>query len=66
MADVSKHYLRPRTAAERFSVSVATINRALRSGELTRIKRGRCTLIDVAELDAWVRGDTPAAADSYV
>ena len=57
-------FLRPKAAAERVSLSVASINRALAKGELTRRKRGAATLIAVDELDAWARGDTPAAADS--
>ena len=64
LADKTALFLRPRPAAERLSLSVATINRALAKGELTRIKRGSATLVDVAELDAWARGDTPGAADS--
>lgn len=57
-------FTRPKAAAVRYSVSLATINRALAKGELTRIKRGSATLIEVAEADRWARGDTPAAADS--
>ena len=64
MADKTALFLRPRPAAERLSLSVATINRALAKGELTRIKRGSATLIAVDELDAWARGDAPAAADT--
>lgn len=64
MAENAKKYIRPKAAAERVSLSVATINRALAKGDLARIKRGAATLIDVAELDAWARGDTPAGAES--
>ena len=59
-------FILPKAAATRYSVSLATINRALARGELTRLKRGSATLIEVAEADAWARGDTPAAADSHV
>lgn len=40
-----------------YSISRNTICRALDSGELTRNKRGRAVLLEVAELDAWVRGE---------
>lgn len=66
MADQTTLFIRPKAAALRYSVSLATINRALARGELTRVKRGSATLIEVAEADAWARGDTPAAADSHV
>lgn len=56
--------IRVADAAERYSVSKATINRALRKGEIPRIKRGRCTLLPLEDADAWARGDMPTATDS--
>jgi hypothetical protein len=64
MADNTALFLRPKTAAERVSLSVASINRALARGELTRRKRGAATLIAVDELDAWARGESLAQDDS--
>ncbi|MDO5632202.1 MAG: hypothetical protein Q4G22_10230 [Paracoccus sp. (in: a-proteobacteria)] len=46
-------FIRINDAARRYSVSVSTINRAFANGELTRHKRGHCTLILLAEADAW-------------
>ena len=64
MAEKAPLLIRVADAAERYSVSRATINRALRKGEIPRIKRGRCTLLPLEEADAWARGDMPAPADS--
>jgi excisionase family DNA binding protein len=36
------------------NISVATINRALQDGRLTRLKAGRTTLIETADVDRWI------------
>lgn len=61
MAEKSPLFIRIADAVTRYSVSVSTINRALRNGELTRHKRGRCTLLELAEADAWARGEAQPA-----
>lgn len=64
MAEKAPLLIRIADAAERYSISRATINRALRNGEIPRIKRGRCTLLPLEDADAWARGDKPSATDS--
>ena len=50
-------YERISDLCDRGRVSPATVYRALKAGDLTRYKRGRATLIDAAEADAWLRGE---------
>lgn len=65
MAEKSPLLIRVADAAERYGVSRATINRALRNGDIPRIKRGRCTLLPLKDADAWAMGTTQARADSH-
>ncbi|MEZ5723902.1 MAG: helix-turn-helix domain-containing protein [Paracoccaceae bacterium] len=64
MASKNPLLIRVSDAAERYSVSRATINRALRDGKIPRIKRGRCTLMPLEDADAWALGTTSPDADS--
>lgn len=66
MTEKPRIFIRVKEASARYSLSPATINRAFRDGSLTRIKRGRATLIDLLEADQWARGDTPANSDSPI
>jgi excisionase family DNA binding protein len=49
-------FVRVVDATHRYSLSRSTIERAIAAGEITRHKRGRLTLLEVAELDAWITG----------
>lgn len=51
-------YIRIADAQKRYSLSRSTFNRALASGELTRIKRGGAVLLDLAEVEAWIVAGT--------
>ena len=56
-------FLRINDAVARYSLSRSTFNRALASGELTRIKRGSSVLLEREEVERWVRaGAEPANA----
>ena len=61
--DVFPTFLRINDAVARYSLSRSTFNRALASGELTRIKRGSSVLLEREEVERWVRaGAEPASA----
>ena len=56
-------FLRINDAVALYSLSRSTFNRALASGELTRIKRGSSVLLEREEVERWVRaGAEPASA----
>ena len=59
--DHAPRYERISDLCKRSGLSPATVYRALGSGDLTRYKRGRATLIDVAEVNDWLRGDIAPA-----
>lgn len=61
LSEATRRYERISDLCSRGSVSPATVYRALKAGDLTRYKRGRATLIDVAESDAWLRGEIASA-----
>lgn len=65
MAEKAPLLIRVADAAERYSVSRATINRALKDGRIQRIKRGRCTLMRLDDADAWALGTASANTDSH-
>ena len=48
-------FIRPREAVDRFGLSRSTFDRALTRGELTRHKKGSATLLELAEVEAWIR-----------
>lgn len=59
----SPAFIRINDAVQRYSLSRSTFNRALASGELTRIKRGSSVLLEREEVERWVRaGADPAIA----
>ena len=47
--------LRPRQAAARLGISVSTLERLTRAGEIPRIKLSNCVLYRIPTLDAWLR-----------
>lgn len=47
--------LRPRQAAARLGISVSTLERLTRAGEIPRIKLGNSVLYRVPALDAWLQ-----------
>lgn len=53
--DQRPHFIRMNDAVWRYSTSRSTLNRALAAGELTRFKRGSTVLLEVEELERWVR-----------
>ena len=62
-SDTTPAFLRINDAVRHFSLSRSTFNRALASGELTRIKRGSSVLLEREEVERWVRaGAEPASA----
>lgn len=58
---IAPRFVRIADAIIMYSLSRATFDRALAAGELTRHKRGSAVLLEVAELEAWVRGDRRVA-----
>lgn len=46
--------LRPRQAAKKLGVSVSTLERLTKAGEIPRVKRGNVVLYRVATLEAWL------------
>ncbi len=49
-----------RSAAERANVSVPTVKRAIKRGELRAYKLGRLVRIHIDDIDDWIRtGETP-------
>ena len=44
----------------RFSLSRSTFDSALAAGELTRVKRGRAVLLELAEVEMWTRSGAQA------
>jgi len=46
--------LRPRQAAKRLGVSVSTLERLTKAGEIPRVKVGNVVLYRAATLDAWL------------
>lgn len=49
-------FVRPADAAKMIGFSKAKLFEMLRDGEIRRIKKGRSTLIEVAELQRWAQG----------
>ena len=47
--------LRPRQAAARLGISVSTLERLTRAGEIPRIKLGNSVLYRVPTLEAWLQ-----------
>ena len=62
--DATPAFIRINDAVQRFSLSRSTFNRALASGELTRIKRGSSVLLEREEVERWVRGGAEPANTS--
>ncbi|SFI65072.1 hypothetical protein SAMN04488095_1469 [Jannaschia pohangensis] len=54
---IAPRFVRIADATQMYSLSRATFDRALAGGDLTRYKRGSAVLLEVAELDAWIRGE---------
>jgi excisionase family DNA binding protein len=48
--------LRPRKAAEAIGISLSTLERLTRAGEIPTAKLGRCTVYPVDALKAWISG----------
>lgn len=46
--------LRPREAAAAISVSLSTLERLTKAGEIAVVRRGRCRLFELAELRDWL------------
>lgn len=58
-------FIRINDAVRLFSLSRSTFNRALASGELTRLKRGSAVLLERQEVEQWLRmGAEPGAKRS--
>lgn len=57
---IAPRFVRIADATMMYSLSRATFDRALAAGDLTRYKRGSAVLLDVGELDAWIRGEQEA------
>jgi excisionase family DNA binding protein len=58
-------FIRINDAVQRYSLSRSTFNRALASGDLTRIKRGASVLLEREEVERWVRaGAEPCDAQA--
>jgi len=55
-------YIRIKQAVERYSLSRSTIYRAIDKGELTPVKKGKCLLFSIEELDRWIMSDSIPAA----
>ena len=54
-------YIRINDAVVRYSLSRSTFNRALKSGDLTAIKKGTAVLLEVEAVDRWITGEEVAA-----
>jgi excisionase family DNA binding protein len=52
--DVPPISMRPRQAADALGVSLSTLERLTRSGQIPAAKIGRCTVYGVDALRAWV------------
>lgn len=63
-AQVAPRFFTMRNAAAYSGLSVRTLERAVRQGELTLYRVGRRILIDLVDLDQWVRrsGETERKA----
>ena len=48
-------FIRIGDAVHRFSLSRSIFDRALAAGDLRRFKRGHAVLLELAEVEAWVR-----------
>ena len=47
--------LRPRQAAAKLGISVSTLERLTKAGEIPRVKIGNTVLYSVASLEGWLR-----------
>ena len=47
--------LRPRQAAAKLGISVSTLERLTKAGEIPRVKVGNTVVYRVASLDAWLK-----------
>jgi len=47
--------LRPRQAAKKLGISVSTLERLTKAGEIPRVKRGNTVVYRVASLEAWLK-----------
>jgi len=50
-------YIRISDAVERYSLSRSTFYRAIKSGEITPIKKGRAVLLEIEALDRWINSE---------